>query len=195
MSEPIALFDLDGTLCDYDEAMARVMDSIKHPSEPAYVRDYDDKSEPVHVYNRRKLIQSVPGYWKNLKPFPLGMELLQMAIELGFSIRILSKGPNNCPLAWSEKYEWCQNNLEPIIGPIGKAFRVTICQGKGETYGKVLVDDFEDYILDWLKHRPRGLVITPHHHYNADFKHQNVRHYTGKNREEIFLALREARDR
>ncbi len=34
-----------------------------------------------------------------------------MAREIGFKIRILTKGPRHTPQAWAEKLLWCQKNI------------------------------------------------------------------------------------
>jgi hypothetical protein len=75
--------------------------------------------------------------------------------------------------------EWCNKYLKEYIKG------VTITNDKGLVYGKVLVDDFPDYIISWLKHRPRGLIIMPAHDFNKDFKHPNVVRYDGTNIEEV----------
>jgi hypothetical protein len=62
---------------------------------------------------------------------------------------------------------------------------VTITHDKGLVYGAVLVDDWPDYILKWLEHRPRGLVIMPAHDHNAGFTHHNVVRYDGTNIDEV----------
>jgi 5'-nucleotidase len=65
---------------------------------------------------------------------------------------------------------------------------VTITMDKGLVYGKVLVDDYPEYALRWLKWRKRGLVIMPNQPWNQGFEHPQVHRYTG-DREEIQRVL------
>ena len=60
-------------------------------------------------------------------------------------------------------------------------------QDKSFTYGRVLVDDWPDYVTSWLEHRPRGLVVMPAHPWNVDFNHPNVIRYDGSehNRKDV----------
>lgn len=66
---------------------------------------------------------------------------------------------------------------------------------KGGTYGRVLVDDYPKYVKDWLKHRPRGLVIMPAHSYNEGFTHPNVIRHDGTNNNLVRMYLQAAYDR
>ena len=68
-------------------------------------------------------------------------------------------------------------------------------EDKGLVYGKVLFDDWPEYITSWLEYRPRGLVIMPNHPHNQGFKHPNVIRYIGSNWEEVRTALIKVRDR
>jgi hypothetical protein len=197
VKENIALFDLDGTLVDYDLALRERMKLIQHPSETPYViRSLDEKEEPYQKA-RRKMIQSLPGFWSDMKKFQLGYDILEVAKELGFNINILTKGPKDNPTAWMEKFIWCEKELSPILGQIGEDFFVGVVQDKGLTYGKILVDDYPPYILRWLKWRPRGLVIMPAHEWNKDFEHPNMMRYEGDEHqlEEIRDAMEMARER
>jgi hypothetical protein len=61
---------------------------------------------------------------------------------------------------------WCNKHLP------GR--QITITMDKSLTYGRVLVDDYPDYALGWLEHRPRGLVIMPKSEACKGFSHNNV---------------------
>ena len=65
--ENICLFDLDGTLADFDLAMHRDMDALYAPNETRY--DPWDRSVPW-ISKRRKLIMKQPGWWLDLPPMP-----------------------------------------------------------------------------------------------------------------------------
>lgn len=59
-NEPVALFDLDGTLADYDKALKRDMIAQQSPTEPSYAGVPDDKA-PGYLRNRAKLIHMKIG--------------------------------------------------------------------------------------------------------------------------------------
>ena len=62
-------------------------------------------------------------------------------------------------------------------------------------YGKVLVDDWPEYISRWLKWRPRGLVIMPASQSNAGFTHPQVIRYDGSNAEQVTREMQLAMHR
>ncbi|MCK5018074.1 MAG: hypothetical protein KAS32_13540, partial [Candidatus Peribacteraceae bacterium] len=105
----------------------------------------------------------------------------------GFEIMILTKGPKSSPNAWKEKVEWCRLHVPDA--------KITITEDKSLVYGKVLVDDFPDYIIPWLKYRPRGLVIMPEHKYNIEFCNPRVVHTNGDNIGVIKEVLTQVKDR
>lgn len=152
---PIALFDLDNTLADYSAAIVEGMARISLPGDPPWVSSIDES--PVYEA-RRKLIISKPGWWRALKPFQMGFEILEQVKRHGFECYICSKGPAHHPMAWAEKVAWCQEHVPglPII----------LADNKSLVYGRVLVDDWPKYGSKWLKHRPRGLWIIPSQPWN-----------------------------
>lgn len=168
-AEPIALFDMDGTLADYDAAMQRDMALLAGPGEPPYQGHGDEA--PPHLRARVRLIRAQPGWWEKLPVYAPGFQILTEARALRFQCHILTKGPASAPGAWAEKIRWCQQHVPEVP--------VTVTQDKGLTYGKVLVDDWPDHALRWLRWRPRGLVIMPAHPWNEGFAHPNVLRYVG----------------
>jgi len=182
---PIALFDLDGTLADYDGAMRRDLALMKSPHEPD---DYDMRNPPPHVEERMKFIKQRPGWWKSLEQIKAGFQVLNIAVELEFEIRILTAGPRSAPIAWKEKVEWCE-------ACISGNPQVTITRDKSMVYGRVLVDDYPGYMEGWLSHRPRGLGLMPRYEENKDFQHPNVLHYDESNLDAVRERLIWARDR
>ncbi len=52
-------------------------------------------------------------------------------------------------------------------------------------YGKMLTDDWPNYMIRWLEWRPRGLGIMPAQKWNEGFEHSNVVRYDGTNLAEV----------
>ncbi|MGE3550338.1 MAG: hypothetical protein AB7I29_10635 [Geobacter sp.] len=180
----IALFDLDGTLADYDGQLLKDLQRIASPHEPPPVL-YQDIP---YLEARRHVITSQSGWFRHLPKFKLGWDVLEVAKEIGYSISILTKAPSRKHAAWSEKVEWCATHLEDYIDG------VTIAHDKGMVYGALLVDDWPAYVEAWLKHRPRGLVIMPANGHNEGFSHPNVVRYDGSNLEEVRQRMQERFD-
>lgn len=170
LGEPIALFDLDGTLADYDAAMRRDMRLLQAPGEPEWDPSLDRAAG--YLEERQKVIRRQPGWWEALDRHPPGFEILNEARALAFHCHVLTKGPASALSSWTEKMQWCQKHVPDL--------EVTITQDKGLVYGKVLVDDWPPYVTRWLEWRPRGLVIMPAHPWNEGFEHPAVMRYTGR---------------
>lgn len=195
MEGKIALFDMDGTLFDHDLQLRKDMLSISSSNDiEVYKIDKDDlrNLEKTHwIKNRIDLIRKQPGWWRNLPKFTLGWQIYEIAKEIGFCCKILTKGPRSKPMAWMEKVQCIHDHFgeEMPIDIVGK--------DKGGTYGRVLIDDFPNYLEKWLKYRPRGLAIMPAHDYNAGFEHENVIRFTGSDADlvKVRLALKASWDR
>jgi 5'(3')-deoxyribonucleotidase len=126
------------------------------------------------MIERKKLIQDQPGWWRNLEPLELGLEIVEALSVLGFRLMVLTKGPSKRNAGcWTEKVEWCRKHLPSVP--------VTITEDKGLVYGKILVDDWPAYVDRWLEWRPRGLVLMPAHPWNEGYSHPNVLRYTKEN--------------
>jgi hypothetical protein len=177
----IALFDMDGTLCDFENAMLRDLQSLASPDDSP-VRDFHN-GEP-HIEARMKMIKEQAGWWERLPPIFQNINVLLEAQRMGYEIHICTKGPRNTTTAWSEKKRWCDDWLKDV------EHSVHITEDKGLIYGKMLMDDWPPYVERWLEWRPRGLVIMPTYGYNKDFKHPNVIHYDGTNLDEVVEAMR-----
>ena len=176
----VALVDLDGTLADYDGAMARDLGNLRSPDEQEEEIGYG-KPHPPHIWARMKLIKASGEWWENLPRLKLGFDVLEIMESLGFYISVLTQGPKSNPVAWSHKVKWCFKNIPDID--------ITITRNKGLVYGRVLMDDNPEYIEQWLAHRPRGLVIMPAQKWNKDYAHPNVIRYDGSNLLEVHNAL------
>lgn len=158
--EPIALVDMDGTLCDFDGAMKLALEELRSPSDPEVVLDGPSDNDPPWLEARKDLIRNQSGFWSNLNEIPTGFKILELLEALDFKIHILTKGPRSSLNAWSEKVQWVQEHVSQYEG-------ICIVQDKGLVYGKVLVDDWPPYIDRWLKWRPRGTVIVPPQPWNV----------------------------
>ena len=172
----LALIDMDGTVADFDGAMRRDLARISSPNEHIPDIGPDDEDEAPWLKARKRLIKSVPGWWKNLPEHAPGLELCALLGNMGFDLQVLTKGPWSNSSAWAEKVEWCREHLPGVP--------VTITEDKGIMYGKVLVDDFPPYGIAWLNWRPRGLLIVPAWPWNRlslypESMHSNIFRYTG----------------
>lgn len=159
MSNPIALLDMDGTVADYDGAMAKALASIAGPDDPAFPA-FSEEHWPDWYQARRRLIGMQPGFWQNLPQLEQGFDIVRNLQGLEFDIHVLTKGPSSKPAAWMEKIIWCREHLPGV--------EVSITENKSLSYGRVLVDDYEPYQIQWLKNRPRGVVIAPAQPWNVN---------------------------
>jgi hypothetical protein len=185
--ENIALFDMDGTLCDYEKSLQESMEAFRSPTEPAYEGVPHDDA-PLYLRTRANIIRSNIEWWTNIPKLKLGFDVWEIAAELNYRRMILTAGPKRNANAWSGKKIWIDKNL-------GQDVDITITRDKGLVYGKVLVDDWPDYIIRWLKWRPRGLVIMPASNSNKDFSHGQVIRYDGENIVEVRQAMKDALQR
>ena len=182
----IALMDMDGTLCDYDGAMQRDLAKLASPNEEYEITGYGQQ-HPDYIWERMKLIKSRGEWWENLPQLKLGFDILNILKKLNFQISILTQGPKENPIAWSHKVSWCMKNVPDLD--------ITITRDKGLVYGKVLVDDYPEYIERWLKWRPRGFVIMPAQKWNENFVNDKVLRYNGENLNEVQNLLEKIKDR
>jgi 5'-nucleotidase len=168
----IVLFDLDGTLADYDGRMRKDLRRICNRSEQEY--SPHDHLAPKYFGVRLDLIKAQSGWWLKLPKLRLGFDILRTAMDLGFQIQVLTTGPHNTPSAWMEKVLWCHKN-------IGKWVKVTVTEDKSLVYGKILVDDTPEYLENWLRRHPEGWGIAPAQPSNKRFTHPRVIRYDGTN--------------
>lgn len=179
----IALFDMDGTICDYVGSMKKVLDKLRAVNEPEVDPfSLDDDPQYDYLWERMDLIKADENWWANLPRMPLGFEIMELTKEMGFYIEVLTQAPKNHPAALAGKLKWILEHLDENTD-------FTMTRNKSRHYGNVLVDDFPDYILGWLKYRKNGLVIMPANEYNKDFRHDQVIRYNGSNLDEVRQAL------
>jgi 5'(3')-deoxyribonucleotidase len=184
MSNKIALFDLDDSLAGYSESLKKTLCNLDN--RPEFSSEDMDVWQLAQQYPfiraRIALIKSQPSFWLNLPLIPNGFTVMNLAKAIGYEIHILTKGPKKFPSAWEEKVLWCQKHIEDDID-------IHITSNKSMVYGKILYDDFPDYMETWLKHRPRGLGIMPETRYNKDYTHPNVIKWNGENLNQVKSAL------
>ena len=184
----IALFDMDGSITDYNGAMRRDLELLRAPSEPALPENLWDLERQAHIKHRMHFIKASPGWWRRLAPIEAGLKVVDAARTIGYDINVLTKGPNRHPVGWAEKLEWCRDHL-------CDSDDVHITMNKGLVYGTFLYDDFPEYMTAWLKFRPRGLGIMPATPANEGYEHPNVIRYDGTNFDQVYDALVSAYNR
>lgn len=189
--KPLALVDLDGTLADYSGAMKRDMLKLASPEELVNMAAQLDKDTDFfyhvpHLKARMDLIKAQKNWWLHLKPLEAGFKVVDMLRDLKFRLNILTRGNKNLSDSWGEKHAWAR-----LMVPDAD---VSIVSDKTPHYGRVLVDDWPDYVVPWLNKRARGTVIMPAQRWNEGFSHPQVIRYTD-NDAEVYAALKAQRDR
>lgn len=184
MKMNIGLFDMDGSLADYEGQLRRDLCKCLSSED---LKKFDElgmwKADDIEPFKTIiKLIKNQPCWWKSLPVMPAGIAIYNLAKYIGFKTHILTKGPKRFPRAWKEKVEWCQRLF-------GEEIDIHITSDKGLVYGKFLYDDYPEYMLKWLKRRPRGLGIMPVNSMNKDFVHPQVIKWDGNNYDEVQDAL------
>lgn len=185
-TERIALIDMDGTVADYDGAMQTAYNRMRAPDEMPYwdaTRTYGRDEWPEHLWARIDAIKRQIGWWRNLPSLHVGFEIVNILRDFDFKFHIATQGPSTKSQAWSEKVDWVREYM-PYAD-------VHVTENKSLLYGKVLVDDWPPFGLDWLKHRPRGLVIMPAHHYNKDVDHPQIFRYDIGQHEELISRIKQ----
>lgn len=195
MYKPTALFDLDGTLVDWNGAMTRDMRALMgHEEFPVMPctpdgMEYDwDACEKIpNLKARMDAIKRQPGWWRNLKWLDRGRELVTIAQYVGYKLHILTKGPKKIPLAWAEKLEWRNAELPQA--------KMTITEEKHRFRGSVLFEDWIPYISPWLERNREGLVVIVDQSWNRDFIHPRAYRYKGPDQtQELTELLAKHRD-
>jgi hypothetical protein len=176
MKKLVALFDMDDTLCDTAGQRERDLRKfVKEESE--VVADYLSQRCPPHVKELLRMIIAQPGWWENLPRLEDGFHLYNLAQTEGLETQILSKGPTTYPLAWTEKFKWCQKHVPES--------KITITLDKSQYRGDILVDDWPNYVTAWLETNPNGWAILPTRKHNQDYSNPRAIHYTGQNIEQV----------
>jgi 5'(3')-deoxyribonucleotidase len=180
----IGLFDLDGSLADYEGQLCKDIRKLVSESDLKRFEELGmwraDEQEPFKSLIR--LIKKQPCWWRNLPVLENGMRIWTLTLQIGFCNHVLTKGPKRYPRAWKEKVEWSQEHL-------GDQINVHITSDKSMVYGKFLYDDYPDYMDRWLKARPRGVGIMPVNGTNLSYSHPRCIKWDGSNYDEVKEAL------
>lgn len=154
----IALIDLDNTVADHETKIQHNIHEI--------LGSHAVTLPPAVLENVKYLIKNTPGWWAELQPLTRGMAIVDMLRRIGFRLTICSKGPSRSVNAWTEKVQWVQKYIPDAD--------IVLTQDKSLIYGRILVDDWPDYIKPWLEARPRGIVLMPATPSNKRFRHPRV---------------------
>jgi hypothetical protein len=165
---------------------------MRSPGEPEIAEDtrlHDLEGALPYIKARMDFIKSKRGWWRELARIEPGFAIVRKAQSIGYHIDILTKASPQRVHAWMEKVEWCKDQPELAEADIH------LTMNKGLVYGRLLFDDYEDYMTSWLQHRPRGLGIMPVTLYNRDYSRPNVVKYDGTNVDAVVTAMQIAYDR
>ncbi len=78
--ENVALFDMDGTLCDYVGQLSEDLKKLAAPGESDFVGELKDA--PSHIKIRADIIRSSQEWWKNIPRLQSGWDILKVAKDL-----------------------------------------------------------------------------------------------------------------
>ena len=161
MGKKIALVDLDGCLCRFDDSMIPALKNMESPAEVG-TYDYSDvwklQQGRPYMKARIKSIMSKQGFWTGLKPYEAGLELYRYIAER-FETYILTKALKECSLAWKEKVDWVHKYIGNDVG-------IMVVTEKKLVKGDLLFDDLPENCHNWLETNPNGRVIMPKRRYN-----------------------------
>lgn len=154
-------------MADFDRAMREELRKIMAPGEEIPDDPFAARREHPHWENRMSLIKRQTGFWSNLPPIEIGMEVYKMFLALGYDVSILTRGPSSTPSAWTEKLLWAREHMPGA--------KITITEdSKSFVDGDVLYDDWPDYVEPWLRTDMRRVAIMRTTKYNKDFEHMRV---------------------
>lgn len=162
------LVDMDGTIANYDEAMSSAMRE--------YYKRNDITTENWHslslpdIHNVRCMLQSVPGFFYNLKPIQGALEALCEMEEKGYNVYILSSPSIKSDSCHSEKCMWLRDKMGDKW-----ARRLILTKDKTMVYGDYLIDDKPH--ISGLIDNPCWRHIVYAHHYNVNIPENEHKKY------------------
>lgn len=168
--KPIALVDMDGTLCDYQFSLVKDLNRRYN-----YVYHQNIDAEMLHLQHKDEIIsiRDKEGWWRNLHPIKSGIRMLKYFYENDYRVFIATKSPRTNKNAWTEKLEWIEDHIWPLYPKV----KVIMAEDKSLIMGQVLVDDFPGYMRKWLKNNPHSLGIMPNRQWNQNYHYGNYVRY------------------
>ena len=185
------LFDLEGVLTNYDEAMRRSLREISSPAEPAPASLYWHFKNTGCVNERIKLFREYPGWWKKLQQNSSGFEVLDACLELGFPVSVIVRKNYGCPDEDLDKRVWYDTNVVPVL-PGSELITV---DAKCDVPGIALVTGSRNTLNAWLSKHPDGLGILMPTSTNGGYQHSQAIRYDYDNLEKIKEQLRAVSER
>lgn len=169
-----ALIDMDGTVADWDASVTKHLAETASPADRenygdpgSWLAGYVRGARPEWLEERIEMIMRQSGFWENLPPIPVGLQVVDLMADLGFRIMVASKSPNDKPTAWTEKCLWCFKHLPDDHG-------ITLTQDKSLMMGDVLFEDWPSYIRAWRANSPDGKVVVLDHPHNRQVSGRNI---------------------
>lgn len=155
-------FDMDGVLVNFD-AMIPWGAKYNHPSETL---NDEDRAAKKRFW---QTVEQTPNFWRDMPMMPDTKNMLSTAQKIG-EIFVLSKTPGAkhfvggneyVKFVANEKRNWIKTNLPSFFDEQ----HIIICDGnKGELihpiHNDILIDDRQENITEWEKHRGRGILFT-----------------------------------
>lgn len=103
------------------------------------------------------------GFFVNMKPMPGAEKYMDMLIDKGFDVVILTQPPRNSVYAVREKTEWVQKYI-----PKYDTSNMVFCHRKELVHGDVLFDDRPSHLINWAAKHRKGITATIVYSYNKN---------------------------
>lgn len=104
------------------------------------------------------------GFFANMKPMPGAETYMNLLIDRGFDVVILTQPPRGPSVyAVKEKMEWVQKYI-----PKYDIDNMIFCHRKELVCGDVLFDDRPSHLINWKRHHPKGITATIVYSYNKN---------------------------
>jgi 5'-nucleotidase len=170
------LVDMDNTLCNYEEAFERaVREQFPHIDIVPQERRLHWHIELDYPEEHRALVvsvNSIPGFFRNMKPNEYGCETLHEMLAEGLEVFIVTApDPVTTAQCVAEKVRWVEEHL----GSEWKN-RLILTRDKTTIAGDVLIDDKPTCHTGRAK--PSWKHVVFHQSYNADLPNRRrIRHW------------------
>lgn len=144
--------DMDGVLCDFVSAIYGIKG--KQYREVEYRGGFDDLWQNVGMTEEEMwaIVDHTPDWWRSLKPYPWANDLMELLMNQGVPVRILSTARKH-HTSYSGKVQWLEDHgfNQPLI----------LCAEKNLLAGpgRVLVDDKEENVAEWVADGGMGITF------------------------------------